>query len=266
MSKARPSKSDRAIISITAQDWADREQENHPDLIPLEGNRRAMFVQTLSETAFRALRYGAEEMAAKLADRLNEHVDYALVDAMESFISHHEATYAATVAKWVKGWGPEQPFKDYARIEANAHDGPEIGLGVMFDRYKPSGEFLFLPDRMRAAATEDSGFIRSWQVLRWEDVVRQLPLLASDNEAMYRHREAEREAEARRADAKRAASFKDMVAGHADMDPETAASLYREIAGSPEKAALIVAALRMEAERELAERREATPAAPAFSL
>lgn len=263
--KPRPSANDRILIAISALKWADEERETYPGLIPAEADRRTMFAQKLSEAAVPGLRIGAEETAAKLAASMAIHVDADLVDAMESFGDFHRGVHKATVSKWLELSGPEQPFEDYARIEAKAHAGPEFGIGVMSDRYKASGELLFLPDGMRGAATEKSGYIRSWQILRWEDVIRQLPVTAGDVEAMAYHRQAEREIESRFARRRQVRGLQDMVAGHAGMDREAACSIYRKIAGTPEEAARIIAALRIGAEAELAERSGAAPETPGFA-
>lgn len=251
---SRPSANDRILITISALKWVDKEREAYPGLIPAEADRRIMFAQKLSEAAVPGLRIGAEETAAKLAASLSIHVDSSLVDAMESFGDFHADLHKATVSKWLELFGLEEPFAGCARIEANAHDGPELGIGVVSRPHKASGEFLFLPDRMRAAATEKSGYIRSWQILRWEDVIRQMPLTTDDIEAMARYRQAKREMDAKFAERKRGRGLQDMVTANAGMDREAAASIYWKLAGTPEEAARIIAALRICAEAELTER------------
>ena len=258
----RPSEFKNSIIEFSAVDWTEKKAAQYPDLIGVSEHEKQHFAEMLAAAACACLGRGPDELASKLGRRLDGSTTRELIDAMDDYASHHARIYADTVEKWMGACGPAQPFEDFARVEVGAR--PVAGIGVISERYRKSGQFLFRPDG--SAPPEADGRVRSWEIHCWEDVVRVEPPSSADVETMERHRNAEAAMEARHASLRRAqmalGRLAAMVKSHDGMTAAEAEAVFRDVAeGDPEKAARLIKALSVGASAALlAARDEETPA------
>lgn len=187
-------------------------------------------------------------MASELGD-----IDESLVEALEEFEVFHRHVYQRTVAQWLEGWGPAKPFEKNARVVLRK--GREAGLGFSHSHYDKTGEFLFLPDESRDEKIHPNGHIKSFRIIRWEDIESVGSLTEEDVAIISRAKQVRDEldalAEASRKTSRAEADFRNMVEKARPVDSE---NLFRQLAdGNPEKAAAIVAALKAAAVRALEE-------------
>mgnify|MGYP007051630310 CR=1 FL=1 len=248
----RPRFHDVAIIEASAAEWTAIAARRYPDIAGVEG-----FATTLAKAAAFTATLDPAELAGKLARMTYSTVDQELLDAMDEYLGHHAKVHAATVEKWLSAWGPARPFDDYARVEAAGFDGVEEGLGMMEACYARTGQFLFLPDSWKQEAVEPSGNVRRWQVIAWEDVRRCQPPSDEDEAVVRAHRAAVKRCAAESAaamrDLKARRELERLVEGQRLADGE-AEEVYGKLAGSPDEAARVIAALRQAAAAEIAAR------------
>lgn len=240
----RPSIHDKAIIEAAAERWATERAGAYPDFT---GGNEAWFADLLSEATERRIMPDASDVAADLSRKLSCNVDEDLLDLCEDFLATLRTVHRETVERWATGWGPKAPFSNFSRVTVTGRGGKEAcGIANPDSRYAKTAEFLFVSDDDLKASTDTDGFIRSWQVLQFEDVTQTSPLTRHDFIAVSAHVEADRHRELGYATSRRARKakkdFQDLVKAARPTD-DTAAQVYRQLAKNPEEAAAIVAAL-----------------------
>lgn len=261
----RPRAYQQEIVEFSAFEWTEKNASRYPDFIGKSESDRKWFAEKLARAARSSSAIDGSALASKLASAIHVEVDVELIEMMEDYASLHSRVHKDTVAKWLAAWGPARPFEDYARVEASSHKGPAQGIGLISERYLKTGEFLFRPDYARESGPD--GYIGSWQVLEWEDVIRQMPLTPTDRETMTRHREAEAAREthyaASRLKQKARDALSSLIKANDGMSDDEAMSVYDEHARSPEKAARLIKALSMAAAAVLLHANPSVPSADA---
>lgn len=257
----RPTIHDINIVKESCARWAEKARERFPDLADNAG-----FADLLLTAVRRSSTMDAAGLAASLSDRIYEPVDSEMLEAMEDYLAHHTSVHRETVTRWLQAWVPERPFQDFARVVVQGLGGEEEGIGLIDPKYEDVGQFLFFPDSWHEEAVDPSGRICRWKILKWEEAINVRKPSEEDVQLIGRHRSAQErndeETAVRRRKNEARHSLSELVKTFRHMDETEAADIYAQIAGSPEVAARIIAALEKAAVHEITEMTTPMPQTP----